>query len=92
MPILADNTQKFINMAEKKVHEEMEKLAKKIEEDAKNICPVSTGALRDSITHVFDSEGNVHIGSNLEYALSVEIGTNKTAAQPYLRPALHGNT
>lgn len=31
------------------------------------------------------------IGSNIEYAPHVEMGTSKMVAQPYLRPALHGN-
>lgn len=45
-----------------------------VENDAKQKCPVNTGALRASITHeVKDNEGT--IGTNLEYAPYVEFGT-----------------
>ena len=38
--------------------------------------PPITGALRNSITHIVDAENNkVYIGSNLEYAPYVELGT-----------------
>lgn len=45
---------------------------------AKQLCPVDTGNLRNSITHqVVDSEDTVYIGSNSEYAIYVECGTGK---------------
>lgn len=62
---------------------------------AKDRCPVDTGNLRNSITHlVDDAEGSVIIGTNVEYAAPVELGTSKMAAQPYLKPAAseHGKT
>lgn len=43
---------------------------------AKKLCPVDTGDLRDSITHVVnDEEPAVYIGTNSEYAPYVELGT-----------------
>lgn len=43
---------------------------------AKNLCPVDTGNLRNSITHQVDvSELLCRIGSNSEYAVYVELGT-----------------
>ena len=43
---------------------------------AKDLCPVDTGNLRNSITHrVNDRENAVYIGSNSEYAAYVELGT-----------------
>ena len=50
-------------------------------------CPVDTGRLRASITHVVDDDA-VYIGTNVEYAPYVELGTSKQKAQPYLRPAI----
>jgi hypothetical protein len=58
---------------------------------ATELCPVDTGNLRSSITHVVtrDEDGLVgYLGSGVEYALDVELGTYKMEAQPYLRPAL----
>lgn len=43
---------------------------------AKLLCPVDTGNLRNSITHQVDvDEGAVYIGTNVEYAAYVELGT-----------------
>ena len=59
---------------------------------AKENCPVDTGRLRNSISHQAD-DGAVYIGTNVEYAPYVELGTSKMAARPYLRPAAenHGD-
>ena len=55
---------------------------------AKKLCPVDTGRLRNSITHAVDmKEQCAIIGSNVEYAAYVELGTSRQKAQPYLRPA-----
>ena len=43
---------------------------------AKGLCPVDTGNLRNSVTHVVDPDKLVcYIGSNVEYAPYVEFGT-----------------
>ena len=54
---------------------------------AKAACPVDTGRLRNSITHQQESESVEVIGTNVDYAAYVELGTVKMAARPYLRPA-----
>lgn len=69
-----------------------------VEGEAKALCPVSTektrpggphGELRQSITS--QAEGlSCDVGTNKEYAMYVEFGTYKMAAQPYLIPALKG--
>lgn len=56
------------------------------EDHAKKICPYDTGRLRDSITHTQDSDA-AYIGTNVEYAPYVELGTSKQNARPFLRPA-----
>lgn len=55
---------------------------------AKRACPVDTGRLRNSITHIVD-EGARHvvIGTNVEYAPYVELGTRHQKPQPFLKPA-----
>lgn len=47
---------------------------------------VITGRLRNSISHAVEGN-NAYIGSNCSYASSVELGTRKTWAYPYLKPA-----
>lgn len=60
----------------------------KAEGNAKSICPVDTGRLRNSITNAIDTEANaVYIGTNVEYAPDVELGTTRMHPHPYLRPA-----
>lgn len=54
---------------------------------AKKKCPVDTGRLRNSISHAA-KEQTVYIGTNVEYAVYVEMGTKNTKSQPYLRPAI----
>ena len=45
---------------------------------AKDLCPVDTGALRNSISHkVVDSEPAAYIGTNAEHGGYVELGTGR---------------
>ena len=56
-------------------------------------CPVDTGRLRNSITHEVDmGDKSVVIGTNVEYAAFVELGTSKMRARPYLRPAAESHS
>lgn len=49
---------------------------------------VRTGRLRNSISYGVDTdEPAVYIGSNVEYAPYVELGTSKMRARPFLKPA-----
>ena len=50
---------------------------------------VQTGTLRRSITHEMDPTlPIVRIGSGVKYGLYLEMGTDKMAPRPFLRPAL----
>ena len=60
---------------------------------AKKLAPVDTGNLRNSITHdVDDGEPAAYIGTNVEYAPYVCLGTIHMAAQPFLKPAVADHT
>lgn len=48
---------------------------------------VDTGRLRASISHASD-DSSAYIGTNVEYAPYVELGTHKMAARPFLRNAI----
>lgn len=47
---------------------------------------IRTGRLRNSISHARDDE-SAYIGTNVEYAPYVELGTSKMEPRPFLRPA-----
>lgn len=66
----------------------LEAIGMQAESYAKLLCPVDTGNLRNSITHQQAGDAAEAIGTNVEYAAYVEMGTSKMKAQPYLEPAL----
>lgn len=54
----------------------LERCGSQAEGYAKDLVPVDTGALRNSISHkVVDSEPAAYIGTNQEYAAYIEFGT-----------------
>ena len=70
----------------------IEKGCLRVERDAKINCPVDTGILRASITHILDpSTLSATVGSNVEYAAAVELGTQYQGAKSYLYPAIRDN-
>lgn len=54
---------------------------------ARQLCPVDTGTLRNSIVYEQKSDFEVIVGAYTDYASYVEYGTRKMNAQPYLNPA-----
>jgi len=55
---------------------------------------VDTGRLRASITHRVERDGKNFsglVGTNVEYAKDLEMGTAKMAPRPFLRPTLENN-
>ena len=63
-------------------------IGQQAEGNAKAICPTRTSRLKNSITNAIDTEENaVYIGTNVEYAPYVELGTSRSDPHPYLKPA-----
>lgn len=90
-----DNTEEVSRGIQRAIDRALEEIGLAAEGYAKRACPVDTGNLRNSITHAVEgSEDAVYVGTNVEYAPYVEMGTRRTAAQPFLRPAAteHGST
>ena len=86
------HVQEALNGMEKAKATALEVIGGKAESYAKKLCPVDTGRLRNSITHAQYDENTEVIGTNVEYAPYVELGTFKQSAQPYLRPACENHT
>lgn len=87
-----DNTGQAVDGIESAIGAALEEIGLLAENYAAKKCPVDTGNLRASITHEVDAGGNaVYIGTNVEYAPYVELGTSHQKAQPFLRPAASGH-
>ena len=84
--VAKDNSDEVEVGIERAIKAALEEIGQLAEGYAKKRCPVDTGRLRNSITHM-TSGNSAYIGTNVEYAPHVELGTRKQAAQPYLRPA-----
>ncbi len=62
--------------------------ARIVETHSKLLCPVDTGFLRNSIQVDSVTANEAIIAPHTEYAEHVEFGTERQAAQPYMRPAI----
>ena len=89
---LKDNSEEVKSAMTGALARALEKIGLVAEGYAKRLCPVDTGRLRNSISHSND-DIFAYIGTNVEYAAYVELGTVVTDAQPYLKPAVadHAN-
>lgn len=82
-----DNRKQFASAMTSAIGAALEEIGLLAEGYAKKLCPVDTGRLRNSITHEVVSGREVHIGTSVEYAPYVELGTRKQHPSPYLKPA-----
>lgn len=68
------------------------KVAFDTEADAKQLAPVDTGMLRNSITTAVSGDGlTASVVATASYAVFVEFPTSRTAAQPFMGPATDRN-
>lgn len=88
---IRDNTRECIKAKDEAVRRALEMIGLQAEGYAKLLCPVDTGRLRNSITHAQEDEETEVIGSAVEYAPYVEYGTQRSKAQPYMKPAVENH-
>ena len=81
MADMTDNTAEALAALERAKARALEIIGGKIESYAKGLCPVDTGALRNSITHAVDGD-TVIAGSAILYAPYVELGTGREYSPP----------
>lgn len=73
---LISNKDEVLKAKEEDIEKALETIGRVAERYAKELCPVDTGNLRNSITHEVDmSDNSVAIGTNVEYAPYLEFGT-----------------
>lgn len=69
LEIRTDNTELVVDEINEAVLRALELIGMAAEGYAKDLCPVDTGNLRNSISHAVDEGGDaVYIGSNVQYA------------------------
>lgn len=83
---LQSNVSLFQNALPEQIARALEAIGLTAEGYAKEECPVDTGRLRNSISHAIDDNA-AYIGTNVEYAPYIELGTSRMKPRPYLRPA-----
>lgn len=88
--IIQDNTDEVAAAIGAAIARGLEAIGLQAEGYAAQKCPVDTGRLRNSITHM-RINNDAYIGTSIEYAPYVEYGTSRQKAQPFLRPAAEGH-
>lgn len=91
-----DNSKAFLKELEDKLPKILEKLGKAGEDNAKLeitvLGAVDTGNLRKSISHADNGKDTTYVGTNVEYAPYVEMGTSKyPKPRPYLENAVRNH-
>ena len=81
-PRFTDNSAAALSAMNGAAARALEIIGGKAETYAKLLCPVDTGNLRNSITHQRTDEKTVAIGTNVEYAPYVELGTGTEYTPP----------
>ena len=81
-----DNSEQILSALEKGKRNALTAIGATAETYAKQETPVDTGRLRNSISHAVDGEA-AYIGSNVEYAPYVELGTSRAKAHHMLQKA-----
>lgn len=88
---LSKLSKQLIQLGEADITKAMKLSALSVEKTAKELCPVDTGLLHNSITSNVEMRGIGNgvaiVGTSVEYAANVELGLGQRA-QPYLEPAL----
>lgn len=83
---ITDNTAAVQGGIQSAIARALMRIGMQAEGYAKDLCPVDTGNLRNSITHTEDKKYS-YIGTDVEYGKYVELGTRRAHAQPFLKPA-----
>ena len=95
-----DNTDEILKALRSFEHRALTRCGQAAEGYAKDLSPVGTpestgiagyigGTLKNSITYkILPSENLLYVGTRVEYAPFVELGTVKKGARPFIKPAL----
>jgi phage gpG-like protein len=86
-----DNSKEVLSALEKAIGQGLEAIGLSAEGHAKKETPVDTGRLRNSISHAVDDKA-AYIGTNVEYAPYVELGSRGRDGKHMLQRAATEHT
>lgn len=86
-----DNTKEVLSAMEKAIERGLEAIGLTAEGYAKKETPVDTGRLRNSISHAVEEKA-AYIGTNVEYAPYVELGSRGRQGKHMLQRAATEHT
>lgn len=86
-----DNTKEVLSALDKAIERGLEAIGLTAEGYAKKETPVDTGRLRNSISHAV-KDNAAYIGTNVEYALYVELGSRGRDGKHMLKRAATEHT
>lgn len=86
-----DNTKEVLSALDKAIERGLEAIGLMAEGHAKKNTPVDTGRLRNSISHAVEDKA-AYIGSNVEYAPYVELGSRGRDGKHMLQRAATEHT
>lgn len=90
-----DNSEQFKDGMAEKIKVALEKIGLQAEANAvyeiTALGAVDTGNLRNSISHDDDGVDTAYVGTNVEYAPYVEMGTSHMEGRPFLKQAVQNH-
>lgn len=87
--MVIDNSQVAINQLKIAKQKALTEIGMKWLENVTPLVPVDTGRLKASMSYVINpNSGYIIMGTNVEYAITVEIGNTRRRPKPYMRPSV----
>ena len=82
------NVDEVLSKKDEAIAKALEAIGQQAENYAKDLAPVDTGRLKNSIMHTQEDEDTEIIATATSYAPYQEYGTRRTKAHPFMRPAV----
>jgi len=89
--VKVDNFGKVKELSDEAIERALEQCGALWESYAKQLAPVDTGRLRNSIEHHAESTNTMIVETNVEYAIYQELGTRYQSGTPFIKPSGESN-
>ena len=89
--IKVDELKQVKELSDEAVARALEQCGALWESYAKQMAPVDTGRLRNSIEHHPEGTDTVVVGTDVEYAIYQEMGTRYQSGTPFIKPSGESN-